>query len=85
ALRAGQAGRAAAALLAPVFLPGGERSVARLGDLGPLPQAAIASANMQQALMRLDSTNGWPGGRPSEVSAGIGNTFGFGAATSLGY
>lgn len=85
ALRAGNAGRAAASLPSPMFRPGGQRSVARLGDLGPLPQGAIASANIAEVVARLDATNGWPGGRSGEVSAGIGNTFGFGANTSLGY
>lgn len=85
ALRAGHAGRAAAALPSPMFRPGGERSVARLGELGPLPQVSIASANMVQALARLDATGGWPGGRPGETNEGIASTFGFGASTSTGY
>ncbi|MDO9712403.1 hypothetical protein [Paracraurococcus lichenis] len=85
ALRARNEARAAAALPAPMFLPGGARSVARLGELGPLPQGAIASANIAQVVARLDATGGWPGGTPGEVSGQLGNTFGFGAGTSIGY
>ncbi|NOG74080.1 hypothetical protein [Roseicella sp. DB1501] len=85
ALRRGDAARAAAALPAPMFRPGGERSVQRLGELGPLPQCAIASANLTQVVARLDATGGWPGGKPSETNANIGSTFGFGADTSVGY
>ena len=85
ALRAGDAARATAALPAPLFRPGGQRSVDRLGELGPLPQGAIASANVAQMVARLDATGGWPGGRPGETNAYIGSTFGFGANTSVGY
>jgi hypothetical protein len=85
ALRAGNAARAAAALPAPMFRPGAQRSVERLGELGPLPQTAIATANVAQAVARLDTTGGWPGGQPSETNAHIGSTFGFGANTSVGY
>ncbi|WP_128080035.1 hypothetical protein [Roseicella frigidaeris] len=85
ALRRGDAARAAAVLPAPMFRPGGERSVQRLGELGPLPQCAIASANLAQVVARLDATGGWPGGRPSETNASLGSSFGFGADTSVGY
>jgi hypothetical protein len=43
ALRAGDRGRAAAALSPPLFRPGGEGSIDRLADPGPLPQAANAT------------------------------------------
>ena len=71
ALRAGDGARAARALPAPTFRPGGARSVARLGDLGPLPQAAIASAMLQREVARLDAEGRWLAGRPVDAS---GNT-----------
>ncbi|WP_165943213.1 hypothetical protein [Roseicella aquatilis] len=86
ALRAGDAARAAAALPAPMFRPGGARSVARLGELGPLPQGAIATALARQELARLDATGGWPGGQPGErTNWGAGGGFGLSADTTIGY
>jgi hypothetical protein len=55
ALRAGDRGRAAAALPPPLFRPGGEASIARLADPGPLPQAANATALAQAVAARLAS------------------------------
>ncbi len=55
ALRAGDRRRAAAALAPPLFRPGGEGSVARLADTGPLPQTANATALAQLAVARLGS------------------------------
>ena len=50
ALRGDDPSRAALALPAPMFRPGGELSVGRLGELGPLPQGAIASARVMSRL-----------------------------------
>ncbi|MFZ4408811.1 MAG: hypothetical protein ACOYOH_15820 [Paracraurococcus sp.] len=85
ALRAGDAARAAQALPAPLFRPGGERSVARLGELGPLPQAAIASSQVQQVVARLDAEGRWLGGRPVDASGNTVTVFGLGGNTGVGY
>ena len=55
ALRAGDRRRAAAALSPPLFRPGGEGSIARLADTGPLPQVANATALAQVQAGRLDT------------------------------
>lgn len=58
ALRAGNAAGAAAALPAPMFRPGGAESVARLGELGPLPQVAVTMTTTQQAVAQIDGAVG---------------------------
>lgn len=58
ALGAGDATAAGASLPAPLFRPGGEGSVARLGTLGPMPQAALATQRMAEALARRDAAGG---------------------------
>jgi hypothetical protein len=85
ALRAGNAARAAAALPAPTFRPGGERSVARLGELGPLPQAANATALAAREVERLDAEGRWIGSRPDETGGTQITTFGLGGNQGLGY
>ncbi|MCB4822914.1 hypothetical protein [Roseicella aerolata] len=85
ALRAGNAARAAAALPAPLFRPGGQRSVARLGDLGPLPQGAIATALAAQEVARLDADGRWLGGRPVDPTGAMFTVFGLEGSTSIGY
>ncbi len=85
ALQAGDAGRAAAALPAPTFRPGGERSVARLGALGPLPQAANATVLAARQLDRLDAEGGWVGIRPDDTGGNQITTFGLGSGQGLGY
>ena len=85
ALRAGDQARAARALPAPTFRPGGARSVARLGELGPLPQAAIASAMVQREVARLDAEGRWLGGRPVDARGNTITTVGLGGNTGVGY
>jgi hypothetical protein len=85
ALRVGNATRAAAALPAPLFRPGGQRSVARLGDLGPLPQGAIATALAAQEVARLDADGRWLGGRPVDPTGAMFTVFGLEGSTSIGY
>ena len=83
--RPSDSARAAAALPAPTFLPGGERSVARLGELGPLPQAANATALAARQVERLDAEGGWNGSRPDETGGSQITTFGLGSNQGLGY
>jgi len=85
ALRAGDQARAARALQAPTFRPSGARSVVRLGELGPLPQAAIATALVQREVARLDAEGRWLGGRPVDASGNTITTFGLGGNTGVGY
>ncbi|TDH64282.1 hypothetical protein E2C06_02795 [Dankookia rubra] len=85
ALRAGDQARAARALPAPTFRPGGARSVARLGELGPLPQADNASAMVQREVARLDAEGRWLGVRPVDASGNLITTFGLGGNTGVGY
>ena len=59
--------------------------MARLGELGPLPQAAIASAQVQQAVARLDAEGRWLGGRPVDASGNTVTVFGLGGNTGVGY
>ncbi len=73
ALRAGDHRGAAAALPAPVFRPGGARSVARLGELGPLPQVANATSLAAQTVEELDIGGGLSSTQSPERSGGIGN------------
>lgn len=72
ALRAGDRGRAAAALAPPLFRPGGEASIARLADPGPLPQAANATALAQAAASRLEVEGRLGSTQMRERSTGIG-------------
>jgi hypothetical protein len=59
ALRRGNEQAAAAALPPPGFRPGGAASVARLSDVGPLPQAAIATGLAVDAARQMDADNVW--------------------------
>jgi hypothetical protein len=72
ALRAGDRRRAAAALRPPLFSPGGEGSIARLADTGPLPQVANATALAQAAAARLDVDQRLSSTQMRERSLGIG-------------
>jgi hypothetical protein len=72
-LRAGDRRRAAAVLRAPLFRPGGEGSINRLADPGPLPQVANATALAQIAAARLAADEGrLSSTQMRERSAGIG-------------
>lgn len=73
ALRAGDRQAAAAALPAPLFRPGGARSVARLGELGPLPQVANATALAARTAEQLDIEGRLSSTQLPERSGGIGN------------
>ena len=83
-LRANDPAAAARALRAPLFRPGGERSVARLGELGPLPQASNATALLAQQIAQLDAEGGWTGTRQAETSGVNITTFGLGNG-GIGY
>lgn len=72
ALRAGDRGRAAAALRPPLFRPGGEASIARLADPGPLPQVANATALAQAQAARLGADERLGSTQMRERSVGIG-------------
>jgi hypothetical protein len=81
-LRAGDRAGAARALPAPMFRPGGAASVARLGELGPLPQAAVATAFAQQAVARVDAMGLGGSTQMPETTFGIGSvTTSFGGST----
>ena len=71
-LRAGDRPRAAAALRPPLFRPGGEASIARLGDAGPLPQASNATALAQETASRMDLEQRMGSTQMQERSYGIG-------------
>ncbi|MBX6746052.1 MAG: hypothetical protein IRY87_28795 [Acetobacteraceae bacterium] len=73
ALRAGDRAAAAAALPAPLFRPGGARSVARLGELGPLPQVANATALAAQTVELFDLGGNLSSTQLPERTGGIGN------------
>ena len=85
ALGTGDGAAAEAALAAPGFRPGGAASVARLGDLGPVPQASLATGELQAAVEMLDATNGWL--KPSRDEApGLGVVpFGLGGYPSASF
>ncbi|MDN3567266.1 hypothetical protein QWZ14_23045 [Paeniroseomonas aquatica] len=85
ALPAGMAAAAARARPAPLFRPGGERSVARLAEIGPLPQASIATALLGRQLERLDAESSWVGALPDETGGSRITTFGLGGNQGLGY
>lgn len=85
-LRAGDAAGAARALPAPTFRPGGSASVARLAELGPLPQASFATTVAREALARADASVGGISTQAVESSAGIGTfTTRFEGELSTGY
>lgn len=78
-LRAQDTAAAAAALAAPVFEPGGEQTLERLGNLGPLPAAEQASAALAREVRRLDLDGRWTGagnwwqtGAPGSITDGLG-------------
>lgn len=77
-LETGDGARAAAALRAPDFRPGGAESVRRLGALGPLPQAALATQRTAEALARLQASGGLNVAAPRTVDAFDRTTFGLG-------
>ncbi len=84
ALRANQPERAAAALPAGMFRPGGAASIRRFAEPGPLPQAAAATNLAQQDLSRMDTNRLWLQGRPQDlVGMEIGNSPG-GSAPGMG-
>lgn len=86
ALRAGDRQAAAAALAPPLFRPGGARSLARLGELGPLPQAAIATITASQAVAHADALGIGGSARLPEASLGLGTvTTGSEGALGVGY
>ncbi|MBD0271318.1 MAG: hypothetical protein ICV73_05255 [Acetobacteraceae bacterium] len=72
ALRAGDRRRAASALAPPLFRPGGEGSIARLADMGPLPQAANATALAQAVASRMEVEGRLGSTQMRERSMGIG-------------
>ncbi len=72
ALRAGDRRRAAAVLAPPLFRPGGEGSIARLADPGPLPQVANATALAQAAVARTQDDERPGSTQMRERSMGIG-------------
>lgn len=78
ALRAGDRRAAAAAMPAPLFRPGGARSVTRLGELGPLPQVANATA---LTVAQLDIEGRLSSTQFPERTGGIGNITTPGAPT----
>jgi hypothetical protein len=85
ALEVGDTAAAAGALTAPGFRPGGAGSVARLADLGPVPQASLAAGELQGAVEMLDASNGWL--KPSRDEApGLGVVpFGLGGYPSASF
>ncbi|MBX9698074.1 MAG: hypothetical protein K2X74_01500, partial [Acetobacteraceae bacterium] len=70
-----------------LFRPGGAESVARLGELGPLPQASIATLFARQAVARVDAVGGGGSTRMVETGFATGpQTTRFeGAISSVGY
>jgi len=81
-LRAGDRAGAAAALAPPLFEPGGEATLERLGALGPLPAAEQAMAALARDVRRLDLDSGWSGagnwwqaGAPGAITDGLGTGF----------
>jgi len=84
ALRSGDPDRAAAALAAPRFLPGGNASVARLAALGPLPQAALATQRTEEALARLAAAGGLNVAAPRTSDPFDRTTFGLGGLGAEG-
>lgn len=86
-LRAGRQAATAAMMAPPLFRPGGAESLARLGDLGPLPQAANATAYAREAVARAEALGSGGSTRMVESGAGLGQRTGNfeGAISSVGY
>lgn len=56
-------GTAADSLFPPGLFPAGpQRSLQRLTEPGPLPEAAIATGRLEEAIAQLDTAAGWSGG-----------------------
>jgi hypothetical protein len=73
--------RGAEAALAPVTRPGGLPAVARLADMGGLPQAAIASAALREQIATLDAEGTWRGNAVGEGTRQGITTTGLGGRT----
>ncbi len=78
-LRANDRAGAAAALQAPTFDPGGQVTLDRLGEVGPLPAAEQAMSALVREVRRLDLDSGWDGagpwwqnGAPGAITDGLG-------------
>lgn len=81
-LRADDRAGAVAALAPPLFDPGGEVTLDRLAEIGPLPAAEQASAALAREVRRLDLDRGWAGagnwwqtGAPGTITDGLGAGF----------
>ncbi len=81
-LRANDRTGAAEALRAPTFEPGGEVTLDRLAEIGPLPAAEQAMAALSRDVRRLDLDGGWAGagpwwqnGAPGGITDGLGRGF----------
>ena len=81
-LRANDRAGAAAALQAPTFEPGGEVTLGRLSELGPLPAAEQAMAALDRDVRHLDLDAGWSGGgnwwqsgAPGAITDGLGRGY----------
>ncbi|HWT10879.1 MAG TPA: hypothetical protein VN329_17040 [Roseomonas sp.] len=81
-LRANDRAGAAAALRSPVFEPGGEVTLGRLAEVGPLPAAEQAMAALSRDVRRLDLDSGWAGagpwwqnGAPGAITDGLGRGY----------
>lgn len=81
-LRANDRAGAAAALRSPVFEPGGEVTLTRLSEIGPLPAAEQAMAALSRDVRRLDLDAGWAGagpwwqnGAPGAITDGLGRGY----------
>ncbi|MBW8268915.1 hypothetical protein [Caldovatus aquaticus] len=80
ALGAGDAAAAARALPPSLFRPGGAETLRRLGELGPLPAAMLATQQVAREMARLDADRRWFGpAATDDAEAGAGRTtVGFG-------
>jgi hypothetical protein len=81
-LRANDRAGAAAALQAPTFEPGGEATLDRLAEPGPLPAAEQAMAALSRDVRHLDLDAGWSGGgnwwqsgAPGAITDGLGRGY----------
>lgn len=81
-LRANDRAGAAAALRSPTFEPGGEVTLDRLAEVGPLPAAEQAMAALSRDVRRLDLDAGWAGagpwwqnGAPGAITDGLGRGY----------